>query len=306
MSGRKVSNYQLQREREERLRLARSIASLREEIGSLKKRVEADLAGASAGLRASFPAEVARAEKWVKEMNLPGQSPATATGFAELEKIAAEGRSAQQALTLALTRKADEAGKRLSQRLAKAQGLYLGQQELLRVWFPEQTAAWERALGEAQRLLAREQYPKVQEALETVEREVTSRAAVAAQLEEKHQKRLYLVESLRKLCSEMGFKEVSAPRAEKEGERGSAILFKVDTVNQGIISFTITLEGITSDAEVSEHHCLDEFGALSKYLEEEFGIETEFRVVGGEPRPALKHAEAKSLPKSTGREREAG
>jgi len=313
MSGRKESEYRLREERERKLRLVQRVGSLHSEVEALKQRIEAALAGASSGLRATFAAEVERAERWVKQLELPKRSglgmnasdAALNAARKDLERLSAEGQEVHEALAVALTRKADEMGKQLSRRLARARTLYLGRQELLRLWFPQQAAAWERELEEAERLLSREQYKKAEEALAAIEGGISEKTPVAGQQEEKHQKRLYLVESLRQVCRDLGFKEIAAPRPEQESQRGSPIRFTVDTRAQGQIAFTITLEGISSDSEVLEDRCLDEFGQLSKILEEEFGVQTEFHRAG-EARPVLKHKEAKALPKAAGRQAQKG
>ena len=315
MSGIKVSNYQLQREREEKLRLVGSVSSAHSEVKGLRARVAELVGSASPGLRATFATQVAQAQAWLDGLDLPelrglgmnATNDALSAAQNQLRRAAAEGRRFQEALTVAFTEKADEMARGLARRLAEVEQLFLKAQELLRLWRrQEELAAWEQAFQEMRRLLAREQYAQLEPALSALERELAAAAKSAEEREHQHQKRLYLLKSLRQVCAELGFQEVAEPRYEREGERASAIRFTVDTVDRGRIAFTLTLEGISSDSPVAGHHCGDEFEAIAKFLEEQFGIETNFKMADGSPLPHLKHRGEKDLPEDAGKHIERG
>jgi hypothetical protein len=305
MSGRKRSEFQLQREREEKLRLGQGVRNLHAEASGLKERVARLLDGASEGLRSTFTGEVLQAKQWLSQAKLPsidGLDMNTDLAVyrstqAELERAATQGRRIHEALAVAFTQKADEMGKRLAKRVAEADSVYIGRQQLARLWVSQgDMQEWERSLGEARDLLSQEQYVPLEKLLGEVEDKSAKRIKWAEEQEDKHQKRLYLLKALRQVCAEMGFEEESGPHFEKEGERGSRIDFKVDTLDRGCITFTLSLDGLSSFSEISEDHCFEEFGQLSQYLEEEFGIQTDFRLVEGEPPPKLRHKDELDLP----------
>jgi hypothetical protein len=104
----------------------------------------------------------------------------------------------------------------------------------------------------------------------------------------------------------MGFQEVTPPHLEHEGDRGSRILYTVDTVDRGRISFSLTLEKISTFSEIADDRCFEEFGQISQYLEEAFGIQTSFRLADGEPLPRLRQKGELDLPDDAGRYAEAG
>ena len=71
MSGRKCSEFQLQQEREEKLRLLQNLSNLHAEVNGLKAHAATQLEGASEGLRTTFVSEVARAKSWLSQGGLP-------------------------------------------------------------------------------------------------------------------------------------------------------------------------------------------------------------------------------------------
>lgn len=292
MSGRKCSKFQLRQEREQKLRLIQNLGNLHAEITGLKQHCASLLKNASAGLRSTFANEVRGAERWLNETSIPDVSGLDMEAAldlinktnAQLENTAAEGRKLQELLTVTFTQKADELGQRLTKRLAEVERLYISRRQLLQDWFGEEgTQVYQRDLREAQRLLDSERYAELEQSLAQSEKEITAQSRSAAEQEEKHQKRIYLRDALRQVCAQMGFEEVVKPHFEREGERGSNIIFMVDTFDQGEIKFTLALDSITSDSGLEDKWCPTEFGKLSEHLEAEFGIQTQFRTADGEP-----------------------
>ncbi|MCL4487059.1 MAG: cysteine desulfurase [Chloroflexi bacterium] len=313
MSGRKVSKFALDSERQEKLRLIRETKRLRPQIKALQKGIAETLRRATPGLLSTFASQVAQAEEWMRarasekgpELGMDEPNSVLRDAVTRLEGIAQEGRQIQAQLAAAFTEKADAMAGRLAAQLASAEILCIEHEPFLRDWFGDQAAEYRRVLQEASRLYRAQQYGKTDEALAGFEAAFAARLDLAQVQEEKHQKRLYLLKALRQVCAELGFEEVSAPRFEQENERGSAILFAVDTVNQGQIAFTLSLEGIATNSEVAGHRCADEFCTLSRYLEEEFGVQTDFRLADGEPLPRLRHKGEKDLPGDASKEAKA-
>lgn len=295
MSGRKCSEYQLQQERAERLRLLQTLANLRSEANGLRERVQGMLSSASPGLRSTFSAEVQRAERWLTPLELPEAATfdmttsrdVVDTAHRRLQLATAEGRRAFADLTLAFTQKADALGCQLAARLAEAERSEISHRELIGRWFGrDAAAAIQGRVDEARGLLDTEQYATLEQALVVLDRDLEGKGKEADLQEEKHQKRLYLLKALRQVCAEMGFED-EPPRFETEGQLASRIVLKVDTVDRGRIDFYLTLDGISSLSELAEGRCFEEFSKLSQFLDEEFGVQTEFKMESGEPIPRL-------------------
>lgn len=315
MSGHKCSQVRLQREREEELRLLQRVRGLHAEAVGLKERAEALLSGASPGLRATFSSETDRAERWLTQTPIPEvDGLGVGIGVAafkdregRLAPVVSEGRQIQEALSIAFTQKADEMGRGLAGRLAEVERLYLSHKGVLELWFD---SAWIESLKgrllEAQRQLEMEAYAALEQMLSSIEETLATSSKHAVEQEEKHQRRLYLLKALQTVCAEMGFREIEPPVHEREGDRGSRIIYTVDTLDRGKIVFALSLEGVSSYSETADTHCFEEFDTLSEFLAQEFGIHTEFQPVDGRPRPALKQKEEKALPRSHGAQAQFG
>jgi len=314
MSGRKDSLFLLAREIEAKLQQMREVHDLRAEVEGLRQRLAATLEGLSPGLRATFAGEVARVQAWLAQSELPGlgalgmfsSGDSLRATVDRLERLAVQARALQEELSVGLVRKADEIGKRLAKRLAAVERLYIARRELLGLWGAQsQIQAWERTLADARQMLEHEQYSTLESALSSLATEIGARIQFAEEQEAKHQKRLYLLKALRQVCAELGFREVSEPRFEREDERGSRIVFTVDTLDRGQIAFTLSLDAISSFSEIADEKCFEEFGQLSRYLEEEFGIRTEFKTEDGRPIPKLLRKGEMDLPGDASKRAEA-
>jgi len=314
MSGYKRSGYRLREQQRAVSQAIRGCRRLRAEVAGRREQITALLAGASAGLRATFAGEVARAERWL-EQDLPevpalewnGDLAMLRADQAILEEIAAAGRQAQGVLNAALTRQAGQLGQQLAGQLAELESRYAAGRPLLALWFPpEQLQGLADAGPRARQLLEAERYTEAQPLLEQAAAELEKKAGWAEEQEDRHQKRLYLLKALRQVCAEMGFREVAGPALEREGDRGSRLLLTVDTLDRGRISFSLALDQISTFSEIADDRCFEEFGQLSQYLDEEFGIQTEFRLVEGEPLPRLRQKGELDLPADAGLRAEMG
>jgi hypothetical protein len=286
MSGRKCSEFRLQRERERRLELVQSITGLHTEIGALQERIETMLREASAGLHATFAQEVREARRWldrpkvpsIKGLGMETSSDTLKATHRDLEQIASRARRIRETLAVSFTQKADEMGQHLAHQLAEAERDYIGSGQLLQVWLgQDQVQEWECRFQQARQMLDEEQYSSLESLLNTTVQEIAGGTRGAKKQEEKHQKRLYLLKALRQVCAEMAFQEVSGPRYEHPGNRASNIIFIIDTLDRGRIKFTLSLEQISSFSEIADERCFEQFDTLSQYLQDQYGIETKFR-----------------------------
>jgi len=278
-------------------------------VAGLRKQIARTLEEMSAGLQDAFPEQVRQARAWLDRQDLPDTGKLSVwTGRDELrrsrrvlEKAAAEGRQVQKALALALTEKAGQMAQHLAQQLAELESQYASGEGLLQQWLGQEEAAKiARTLEQARHLLQEERYPDLETTLAAFETELAGQVQRAQEQEEKHHKRLYLLKALRQVCAEMGFQEVTAPHYEREGDRGSRLLFAVDTVDQGEISFSLSLDTIHSASQIAEERCFEEFDQLSQYLEQEYGIQARFRYPGQEPPPRLRQKGEMDLPEGAG------
>jgi hypothetical protein len=295
MSGVKTTDYRIARERAEKIARIKGITARQAEVETLRGRMDEMLGNVSDGLRATFANEVERAQRWLA---LPDPSTIRAemrTGVAELADAyqawdagAQAGRQQYEALQLAFTRKADALGQRLAKLVTQAEGQIVGARKLLVLWYSEpQVAAWEAQIRETRQLLDQEAYSELETRITALHTELAERIASADSREEQQQKRLYLLKALRQVCAEMGFEEVEAPHYAQDGDRGSTLLFTVDTIARGKITFKLTFDGISTFSELADDHCPTDFANITQYLEDEFGISTEFYGEDGKPIPKL-------------------
>jgi hypothetical protein len=295
MSGVKVSAVRLEAERQRRLNLAAKLGELQAEVDAVREHLQSVLSQASEGLSSTFSEDVQRAEQWLRtdHSGSPGLSATSEEGALKsavdgAERDAAAGRAALESVSVAFTQKADELGQKLARQVAEAEGRLLARRDLLRQWYGEdQVGALESELAEARAMLEREQYDKTESALSRFGSNIGKRTEFAEKQEEKQQRRLYLLKALRQTCAEMGFSELGDPQYEKQGDRGSRIVMQVDTLNRGRITFFLTLDGITTESEIADGLCAEEFDQVSEYLDKNFGVQTEFKMQDGRPIPRL-------------------
>ncbi len=114
--------------------------------------------------------------------------------------------------------------------------------------------------------------------------------------EDKHQKRIHLLNGLRQVCVLMGFRENEPPHYEREGDRSSRIIMVVDTFDRGLVTFHLSLDGVRTDSCMGTEHCFEEFDRLSTHLADQFGVQTKFQMANGEPRPELRRKGEKDEP----------
>ncbi len=295
MSGLKYSEYSLEREKEEKIELLQEISNLKKEIKIVREYLESLLLNTSEGLRTTFSQEVKETQEWltlelpvIEDLNMDTEISILRKIYFQFKEIAEKGRNLKEVLTFCFTQKADEMGKELTKKLIDLEQFYFQNIRVLKLWCEEEDIKrWKRKIEEGYQLLEKEDYAALYSKIESLFKELKDKIEFSQIQENKHQKRLYLLKALRQVCKEMGFEEVVAPYYEKKGDRGSRILFIVDTFDRGKIKFALSLDNITSFSEASEDKCFEEFDKLSEFLEEEYGIKTEFKYEDGIRPPKL-------------------
>lgn len=307
MSGQKYSEFQLQKEREDRLKLVQDIQNLSSESKVLINRLREMLLNASAGIKNTFKDDVDKANKIISkhlqlsnsEINLDSNAGNLRHSQNSLQQAVNELRKTHLDLKVAFTEQANEIGQKLSKYLAKLEGKIMTHEQLIHNWWGEpQISTWQAELDNANKLLSSQEYSIAQPLMEKINQEVDDQVSFAAIQEDKHQKRLYLLKALRQVCAEMGFREETNPTYEIEGKRGSNILLLVDTRNRGRIQFTLSLEKINSFSEIADERCFEEFDKLSQFLQEGFGIHTHFQSPGQRPPSQDRHGGEVRLPEN--------
>ncbi len=291
MSGRKYSQIALEKDRAERLGLLASLEDVKGRLRGVETQVRNMLDRVPQGVKDTFKSEVAQATNWL-ESSQQGQSSlrldmSSATGQVRQAVSTAEGEASAgertlAALSEAFNQRASAMEKALSLRLTQAESRFHGYKDALNAWFQRDAVReMEGSLESARSLLNKRSLQDADGALRRVELTLKAREEELQKLEEQHQKRLYVLKGLRQVCVEMGFEE-SEPRRENGGRRGR-IIYEVDTLDQGVVVFYLSLDGISADSAIVDGKCLDEFDKLSELLQKEFGVKTRFKLEDGRP-----------------------
>jgi len=315
MSGRKYSEYWLQREREEKMRLLQELRNLHAALEGYIKSIKKLLDTASEGLKSSFPQETQQAERFlattkvpnISEFNMNTSNSKITSTRDSISELCRKAGDIFKALSIAYTKKADELGKRRAGELAEVEQLLSGTRDLIASWFKEERVAqFESSIEDGHRMLESEQYHELESKIKELKRTIEEQAKEAEKLQEKHEKRLYFLQAVRQVCKEMGFGEIEEPHHEKEGDLSSPIVFLVDTYDLGLIKFHLALDKVTAHSEIVEGKCFEEFGELSRFLIEEFGFKQGFTDSDGNPIPLHKKKGELQEPGDTGRYATAG
>jgi len=116
--------------------------------------------------------------------------------------------------------------------------------------------------------------------------------------EKLQQKRVYVLKGLRNTCAYLGFKEVGGPDYDNKEDRNSPVVQTFDTINRGLITFRLTLDGrIDSNSGMSDDVCTEEFSRLAEFLAQEYGIQTEFKHPGHDDLPERLTSTEKPVPR---------
>lgn len=130
-------------------------------------------------------------------------------------------------------------------------------------------------------------------ALEDAVESMTTRVE---ELQQAHERRVYILRGLRDVCSRLGFAEVDGPRYESE-RADSAIVLVVDTKGRGTIAFKVGMDDqIETDSKMDLRYCASEFGRLSDELIAGYGIQSQFSDVDHDAKPKRRTHDAEDQP----------
>ncbi|BCM94137.1 hypothetical protein IAD21_06040 [Abditibacteriota bacterium] len=271
------------------------------------------LENASEGLRVTFWQEVENAERWDLFAEIESSRLATIGKEAKIEDIQAahsilkplleRGKDVCVGLEQAFVERATQLRNAAQETLVPLEEKLKGAQNMLTSWFgAEETARLSSELEDVTNLLQRDRFLEFDAPVRALNLELEKRLNQAKEQADKHITRLYLLKALRHLCSGKGFKEVRPPSYERQGDISSRIILIVDTLDQGPITYFLSLEDIQADSCISHSYCFHEFDQLSDKLSKDFGINTHFEMADGTPRPELKQRGEQDEPEFWGRE----
>lgn len=290
MSDYKYSTYSLQSAKEEKLRLLGDISATRQGLVGLTSKISEVLNKAPGGIKATFSKEVKEAINWLKktepqvaeDANMKTDTDKLRTILSASNNLMGDGRKILGILIVSFTEKADALEKELVSKLSQLESTYYGGKPIIETWFGHEAIVdIDNSIKQANAFLRGRQLNDLGKIIDSADRLTNSRINKAQDMERKHQKRLYVLKALRQVCKEMGFAE-SEPRYEREDKR-NRIVYEVDTLTQGPIKFFISLDIISANSAIPENRCLDEFDKVSQFLEEEFGVQTKFKIEGAGP-----------------------
>lgn len=154
---------------------------------------------------------------------------------------------------------------------------YEQEKELLDPWFDEEIHQINKKFDECKKLLQKGDYVASNRNVSEIQVNLDKKISEAKDLDEKDKKRNFVLESLKKVCTSMGFEEVGYS-IEGRG-KSNRIIYTIDTFSQGKIKFSLSLDSIDADSGIVDNHCMSEFDKVSESLQNNFGIQTQFKRV---------------------------
>jgi len=154
---------------------------------------------------------------------------------------------------------------------------YEQEKELLDNWFDEEMRQINKKFDESKILLQKGDYAASNRNIPEIQMNLDKKISEAKEFDEKDKKRNFVLESLKKVCTSMGFEEVGYS-IEGRG-KSNRIFYTIDTFSQGKIKFSLSLDSIDADSGIVDNHCMSEFDKVSESLQNNFGIQTQFKRV---------------------------
>ncbi len=284
MSGYKYSYFRIEATRTRRMEFIAKIEDERKKLSSLMKRLKKELDAAPDGLKNTFNSLTTAVEEWIQrsenrrtvKISEEGDVPYLKNTLKRFTDLVEEGQSYMEKTLETFTVRADRMEKDLVMRLSRMEAEFSGKEEGIETWLPTKALRIRELLKRITVEIEDKNFGMAENYLKETKTILDNSIVKSQELEMKHQKRLYLLKSLRQVCSEMGFEETKAPDYQDEKDKTKPIEFEVDTMDQGKITFYLSLDGIRTFSEIMDGKCISEFDRLSEYLEEEFGVKTQF------------------------------
>ena len=145
-------------------------------------------------------------------------------------------------------------------------------------WHLEEYAEIEKAIDLLSHSLEEEKVSLVESEIEKLNLKINKMKETLNGYENLNKQRQYVLESLRKVCKQIGWEEIKEPYFEKKDDPRSRIIYEINTYSAGIMKFYLTLEKIVVNSPLTNenNYCIKEFNNLSEKLKN-FGVNTKFK-----------------------------
>ena len=160
---------------------------------------------------------------------------------------------------------------------------YEQEKDLLKPWFDEEIRVIDKKFEDSKIFFKQGKYADLAKNLTEMQKNLDIKINEAKELDEKDQKRKYVLESLKKVCNSMGFEDVGTSIDGKG--KSNRIIYTIDTFSQGKIKFCLSLDSIDADSGIVDNHCMSEFDKVSESLKKNFGVQTQFKRVSESAQP---------------------
>ena len=285
MSGLKYSRIELEREQKARQEARAGIDRVGCELNGMGMRIREMLASIPRGVQDSFPGEMEKVKNWQREVE---KAPRPEDGMTsqelnevlkELNSISSRGTRALRILTDVQETKRDAKAREIIGEIELLKGSISGAKEKMDLWKPDLVRQYLSEAVAIVPLVEEGEFVRAQAALRQLKDRFERSKRDIFDREARHQERLYVMNALKDVCRTLGFGEEEDAHLENDSDRGSPLIYKVDTYDEGLITFKLTLDGIEAQSAISTRLCMKEFNNLSEQLSEKFGVKTRFKVV---------------------------
>ena len=281
MSGHKYSAFLLEQERKAQQEALGEISRLDSEIGECQQQVRALLAAIPSGVAGAFPEDISQVQSWLHQQ-LPTVS-ANMTSAALKAVVATRKNSinsGQHCLHSLIDIKEVRRGARARELLTAVEQQKVGVRASASIvdrWFPGTSESLLQQLEICQTQIENDDLVETPPRLAQLTATLQQRHSEASALQQQDDQRRYVLQALRDVCREVGWDEEQEPVLEDSAQPGSAIVYKVDTYDAGIMTFRLSLKGIDVDSPIKTEGgaCYREFSSFSERLKK-FGVITKF------------------------------
>jgi len=297
MSGVKYSQVELEREQRARQEALSEIENLLRQLRATGEKIKRLNASIPDGVLKSFPDVFTQVQSFRSQQgrNIPSYSAdMDSTSLKEAaRKIEACCRKDQELLRQLVEVKEvrrDAKARELVSRVEVLKNRLYGTRHLLDKWQPGELERQERVLSGLYPEIEQGNFVSVAETCNRFEGTVTRLFSEVSTLESQDRQRLYVLDALKEVCQEMGWKVDEEPALEDPDNPRSAYLLSVNTYSAGQMTFRLSLDGIHVDAPfgTQDRLCYRQFDDFSERLKK-LGVKTKFkRVNAPDEDPKLK------------------
>jgi len=300
MSGVKCSTIRLEPERKACQEALSKISTFLSSNQALRERMDVLLKEIPEGVKQSFHGGINKAKNW-QTIDTPTHS--TGMNSNELNIIATKlqsindaGKEVIQQLVEIKEVRREAKAKELIGNIETVKSDLAGIETLLNKWVPGKSESISNVLNGLYSEVEKGDFPTVEKETNSTKITITKLGQEVTSLQQQDDQRSYVLESLRSVCKEMGWKEEGEPKLQERNNPASPILHEVNTYSAGKIKFQLSLEGIRLESDIPQGKdtcsrekdpCYKEFDNLSDRLKK-FGVVTKFeRLEAPEEEPRL-------------------